>query len=151
MISRTAEYALRAVLFLARQPEGAIVRAADIADALRIPANYLSKILHILGRTDLLVSERGRRGGFQLARPAAEISLAEVIGPFDELEERGDCLLGRARCSEKDPCAAHTRWRAVHETVTSFFAETTVADLLEQPAASFEPALSEGGADAGST
>lgn len=151
MISKTAEYALRAALFLAQQPEGQVVRAADIAAALRMPANYLSKILHTLGRTGLLLSERGRHGGFQLARPAADISLAEVIEPFDELEERGECLLGRARCSENDPCAAHARWKAVHESVTSFFAETSVADLLQRPADSFESVLNKGGANAGST
>lgn len=134
MISKTAEYALRAALFLAGQPRGETVRAADIADGLRVPANYLSKILHTLGRAGIVHSERGRHGGFQLAHPPDELSLARVIEPFDEFNERSTCLLGRSRCSDGNPCAAHQQWKDVYEIVTGFFQETTLADLLDRPA-----------------
>lgn len=134
MISKTAEYALRATLFLAGQPPGQSITAADIAHGLRVPANYLSKILHTLGRAGILHSERGRHGGFQLAHPPDELSLARVIEPFDEFDERSTCLLGRNRCSDGNPCAAHRQWKDVHEIVTGFFKETTLADLLDRPA-----------------
>lgn len=134
MISKTAEYALRAVLFLARKDEEGTTRATDIAQGLRLPANYLSKILHTLGREGVLESERGRNGGFRLARPASGITLAEVVEPFEELGERRECLLGRSRCSDAAPCVAHQQWKDVSQTVLDFFKGTRITDLLDEGA-----------------
>jgi Rrf2 family protein len=134
ILSRTGEYALRAILHLADSGSDAPVRVDDIATALSVPRNYLSKILHELGRAGVLTSSRGPRGGFQLALPADELSLSDVVGRFDPLDQGPGCLLGRAGgCSEDDPCAAHSRWRDISGRMQSFFRETTVADLLEHP------------------
>ena len=134
MLSKTSEYALRAVLLLARHPRGQLVRASDLAKGLAVPPNYLSKILHALSRAGVLVSERGRHGGFRLARPAERTALAEVIGPFHEITPRTQCLLGRSRCSDAQPCAAHGRWRDVYGPVNDFFHDTMVAELLDTSA-----------------
>lgn len=134
ILSRTGEYALRAVLHLAQGGHDAPVRVDDIAEALSVPRNYLSKILHELGRAGVLTSSRGPRGGFQLAQPAASLSLADVVGRFDPLDNAPACLLGRVGgCSDEDPCAAHGRWRAISGNLQSFFQETTVAELLVHP------------------
>jgi Rrf2 family iron-sulfur cluster assembly transcriptional regulator len=129
-LPQTAEYALRAVYFIAEAPPGARVRVADVADALGVPRNYLSKTLHQLARAGVLTSTRGPLGGFRLGRPADRLPLSEVIAPFMPPEGRS-CVLGRARCSDASPCAAHSRWKAVSERMQSFFAHTTVADLVE--------------------
>ncbi|MGD2153809.1 MAG: Rrf2 family transcriptional regulator [Gemmatimonadales bacterium] len=131
MISKTDQYALRAVLCLAQQPAGATLGAVHIARRLELPGNYLSKILHSLARAGVLVSERGPRGGFRLARPANELSLAEVIEPFSSLAQERSCLLGREECSDDSPCRVHSRWKAVSDPVIGFFNETTIADLIE--------------------
>ncbi len=130
MLSGTSQYALRAVLYLAARPKDTPTPAPDIANALGIPDNYLGKILYQLTRSGILDSSRGKRGGFTLARPAAGLSLLEVIGPFDRFDERRICLLGRDECNDGKPCAAHPRWREVSQQVTDFFRETTVSDLL---------------------
>ena len=132
MLSQTAEYALRAVLYLAEQPEGRPTPVDAIAEDLAIPRNYLSKILHSLAKRDLLTSSRGRGGGFELTVPAAELSLLEVVEPFDQLEGRQQCLLGRPKCSEANPCAAHHRWKEMLDRVTVFFRDTTVQDLITE-------------------
>lgn len=133
MLSQTAEYALRAVLFLAgHEEDGRPVPVDRISEALDLPRNYLSKILHALAKRDVLASTRGPHGGFALATPAEELPLITVIEPFDPIEERRQCLLGRSRCSDRAPCPAHARWKEVAEGVASFFRETTVADLLEE-------------------
>jgi Rrf2 family protein len=135
ILSRTGEYALRAVLYLARQGGDAPIRVDDIAQALSAPRNYLSKILHELGRSGVLISSRGPKGGFQLAFPAEELSLEDVVGRFDPLERETACLLGRAGgCSDEDPCVAHERWRDLNQRRVSFFRETTVAELMSSPA-----------------
>ncbi|NIP95431.1 MAG: Rrf2 family transcriptional regulator, partial [Akkermansiaceae bacterium] len=95
--------------------------------------NYLSKTLHRLAQTGLLVSVRGPGGGFQLAQPPEEIPLrrvVEAVEPPDGAESR--CLLGRARCNPDDPCAAHARWCEVTERVDHFFGETMLADITSR-------------------
>ena len=128
MLSQTAEYALRAVLHLADQDPGHPVPVGDIAQALDVPRNYLSKTLHQLARAGVVSSTFGPGGGFRLAAPAESIPLARVVAPFDAAAER-HCLLGRARCADADPCPAHARWKGISAQIEQFFAATTVADL----------------------
>jgi len=131
MLSQTAEYALRAALHLARHHEDAPIRVDDVARDLDVPRNYLSKILHELGKEGVLESTRGPKGGFRLAVPPEEILLARIVGRFDPefLREEGRCILGRLRCSDRDPCAAHHRWKGVAVALRGFFRETTLGEL----------------------
>jgi Rrf2 family protein len=128
MLNQTAEYALRAVLHLASAEGDGPLRVDAVAADLDVPRNYLSKVMHLLARSGLLRSARGPAGGFTLARPPEEITLAQVIDPFDRLEDR--CLLMRRTCSDADPCLAHHQWKHVAVQLRSFFRETTVADLV---------------------
>ena len=128
MLSQTATYALRAVLHLASiSAEGA--SADDIATAAGIPASYLAKVLQTLVKGGLLVSERGRRGGFRLAVAPEQLTLARVLGPFDSDAEQRFCLLRMGPCTDKTACAVHHAWKPTAEQVTAFFRATTVADL----------------------
>jgi Rrf2 family protein len=122
---------LRAVLYLAEHAVECPVQAGEAADALDIPRDYLSKIMHQLVRAGVLTSARGKRGGFWLAVPPGELSLLSIVSHFDPIEERRSCLLGKPECSDRGPCAAHWRWKAVSEQHAAFFRETTVADLCE--------------------
>jgi Rrf2 family protein len=132
MLSHTAEYALRIVVFLAGRAE-APVRIDEIAAALRIPRNYLSKIVHRLAREGVLQSTRGKGGGFQLARPADQLPLLDVIALFDSVGPERRCLLGREVCSDRSACEAHASWKDVADRIAAFFSQTTVADLSAGP------------------
>ena len=132
MLSHTAEYSLKAVLYLAEHAVECPIRASTTADALGISRDYLSKIMHRLVRAGVLTSARGRQGGFRLAVPPTELSLLAAVGPFDRIEEGGSCLLGRPECDDATPCAAHQRWKTASEQLLSFFRDTTVADLLHE-------------------
>jgi Rrf2 family protein len=142
ILSQTAVYALKAALYLADAPDENPVRVDDIATALDVPRNYLSKILHVLARAGLLHSTRGPKGGFRLARSARALRLSDIIGPFDEIAESSGCLLGREVCSDNNPCAAHTRWKSVSSAVRSFLGETSIHDLSSRGPA--EPRASLG-------
>jgi len=143
MLSQTAEYALRAVLYLARrESERESARSAagrgrgrvcvdDVARALDIPRNYLSKTMNALTGAGILRSARGPGGGFSLAVPRDELTVARIVEDFDPADSRSGCLLRGGPCDESDPCAAHHRWREVERTVRTFFARTTIADLLD--------------------
>jgi Rrf2 family protein len=128
MLTQTAEYALRGVLFLGALPMGTRIRVNVMASSLDIPRNYLSKVLYELARRGILSSVRGPQGGFALALDPGTLTLSEVIEPFDPFEDR--CLLMRRPCSDLAPCIAHHQWKRVAAEVRGFFRETTVAELL---------------------
>lgn len=129
ILSQTAVYGLKAVMYLAEAERGTPIRVDEMARELDVPRNYLSKILHALARAGLLGSTRGPKGGFELLARPEELRLSEVLTHFDEVGSGPGCLLGRAECSDKNPCAAHQRWKGVSMAVWEFFRETTVADL----------------------
>lgn len=135
MISRTAEYALRAVLYLGGLPRGTTTSAIDTAAATHVPERYMARVLNTLAHAHLLSSARGAHGGFRLEREPATLTLAEVIAPFDAVGAMPRCLLRDQTCSMDDPCLAHAEWHDVAAGVHGFFRHTTVADLLRnQPA-----------------
>ena len=140
MLSRTARHAAAAVIALAELPPGAYAGAGDIADQIKAPRNYLGKLLKTLADEEVLESQKGKGGGFRLAREAERISLFDVVEPIDHVSRWGGCFLGRRRCSEKSPCAVHDRWGRVRDQYLRFLKETTVADLAAEPAVEARPA-----------
>jgi Rrf2 family protein len=135
VLSRSAEYAVRAVIELAsRNGEGGFVPANELAAVLAVPERYLGRVLNTLARAGVLASVRGQRGGFTLRTPATELTLAEVIAPFDAVGLSSQCLLRRVRCNEKDPCAAHALWRHAADPVVEFFRTVKVAQLVRKGA-----------------
>ena len=129
ILSQTAEYALRAVVHLARHAGNDPIQAKDLAAATEVPETYLRKILNELVRGGVLRSTRGKRGGFELAVPAERLTLLAVVGPFDRVTGSRHCILGRAECSDTNPCPMHERWRSTAEQIARFVGETTVADV----------------------
>lgn len=135
LLSQTATYALRAVLHIAAHGDEEPVTVDELSEALDLPRNYLSKTLHTLAGSGLLVSVRGRRGGFRLAEVPRRLTLYHVVRPFEDLPERRECLLGRTECRDDSPCPLHGRWKSLSEQVTSFFRETTLDEVLAGPVA----------------
>jgi Rrf2 family protein len=133
MLSDTAEYALRAALYIAQHADAErLIRTDQVAEALGVPRNYLSKILHILAKQGVLSSSRGVHGGFRLAHPADDLPLTRIIEHFDPIVPQRTCILGRPQCSDTNPCPAHDRWKGISDEVRTFFHKTTVGDLLRE-------------------
>jgi Rrf2 family protein len=133
LISQTSRYALQAAVYLAGTwGEARLVPVGQIAEALDVPRNYLSKTLHQLARSGVLVSVRGPGGGFRLAEDPAKVTLGEIVLPVEPGIADRPCLLGRATCSEDDPCPAHDRWRALADQSRQFLDETYLADLVRR-------------------
>ena len=142
MLSTTAEYALRALVALARQGPEKVVLGRDLASSSGVPANYLSKILLDIKKVGLVQAVRGSGGGYRLSRPAPQIRLIDVVEPIDGARTRPGCLLsGGQVCSDVDPCSAHERWVVVRDAYVSFLEGTTLADLAEHPGHEITPAL----------
>ena len=130
-LSKTADHALRAILYLARHGSEGPVPAEAVARGLGAPRNYMSKTLHALARAGLVEGLRGPAGGFRLAVPAGELSLARVVEAFDDHSGRTVCLMGDRPCSQRDPCEVHGCWTALQRNARQPFRGTSVADLLE--------------------
>lgn len=128
-MSAKAEYAVRAMIQLATVDAGVLVKTDDLAKAQAIPPQFLADILSDL-RTDHLVrSQRGREGGYQLARPAVEISIADVLrcidGPLASVRD-----IGLGDLPYSGPTAALTDvWRALRASMRHVLEETSLADV----------------------
>lgn len=125
---------MQAVLCLAEEGGEGPTTVDELAKRLKVPRNYLSKILHVLARTEILESTRGPGGGFRLALPADELTLAQVARHFDDLPSETTCLLGRDRCSDSDPCPVHERWTGVRGAIMDLLEQTRLADLAPDQA-----------------
>lgn len=137
MISQTAEYALRAVVFLASQT-GQPVTTQKVAAATRVPVGYLSKVLQALGKAGLVDAQRGLRGGYVLARRPGELTVLDVINSVDPLERIRSCPLG-ADCRDGALCALHRRLDDGVAMLEAMFQGTTIAQLLDERSASRNP------------
>lgn len=128
-MSAKAEYAVRAMIQLATTDDGLVVKTDDLAKAQGIPAQFLVDILSEL-RTDRLVrSHRGRDGGYTLARPAADISIADVLrcidGPLASVRD-----IGLGDLPYSGPTAALTDvWRALRASMRSVLEQTSLAEV----------------------
>lgn len=128
-MSAKAEYAVRAMTQLASVDAGGPVKTEDLAKAQGIPAQFLADILSQLRADRLVRSHRGREGGYELARPAAEISVADVLrcidGPLASVRD-----IGLGDLPYTGPTEALTDvWRALRASMRSVLEETSLSDV----------------------
>lgn len=131
MLSRSSEYAVRALTYLALREPGGFCLSRTVAGDLNIPAPFLGKVLQSLVGRGLLESHRGRAGGFRLARPADEIRVAEVVEAFDDIESRR-CVLGQAECDDAVACPLHDDWCNLRDAFVRRLHGTSLTDLARQ-------------------
>ncbi len=136
MMNLTSQYALQALIFLARQPADELIPGARIARDTGVPANYLSTVLRELVRRGVLASTRGKGGGFKLARPADQIVLYAALQAFEPaLSTQRPCPFGNSVCSDENPCSGHDRWKHVRNAYNEFLNSTTVEDVATEHSA----------------
>lgn len=131
MISQTAEYALRAVVFLGNQ-RGAPCTTTQLAEGIQAPAGYLAKVMQGLNRAGIVRSQRGLHGGFTLARPASELTILDVVKAVDAFHRITRCPLGRP-AHTSGLCPLHRRMDNVMAAAQDTFEHTTIGEVLEEP------------------
>ncbi len=127
LLSQTAEYALRAMAWLACHSPEQPVRAKDLSKETAIPVHYLSKILRRLVLGGLLASQKGQGGGFRLARPPQEIRFVDILAAVDAYPQPGRCAFGWGACDELTPCPLHESWSQLNEALSSWASTSTLA------------------------
>lgn len=131
MISQTAEYALRAVVFLADEAE--MLRTnVQISEGTQVPVGYLAKVMQSLSKEGIVNAQRGPNGGFELRIPANELTLLQVINAVDPIRRYPECPLKLAHHG-KNLCPLHRKLDDAAQLIERDFAETTIADLLSVP------------------
>jgi Rrf2 family protein len=130
-ISRKSDYALRAVLYIARQPNEKRSSINAIAESERVPRDFLAKILKELTRAEILKSYQGVHGGYQLARQATKISILDVIEAMDGPLGLNLCVRGEhgCECDRSDRCAMHPFWKRLQSQVRTTLKNEPFANL----------------------
>ncbi|MGH9719416.1 MAG: RrF2 family transcriptional regulator [Bryobacteraceae bacterium] len=123
LYSRAAEYAIRAFVYLARQPEGQYAMTRTIAQAEQIPGHFLAKILQDLARKGMLRSVRGPSGGFCLRMPAGQIKLLQIVEAMD-----GPAI---ADSANRIPWALDS-WRPLHSRIMDSLGQSTILDIAKE-------------------
>jgi Rrf2 family protein len=134
VLSQTAQYALRAMAWLATVPSDEPMRVKDLSIATGIPSHYLSKVMRRLVLAGLLTSQKGQGGGFLLSKPPEEIPFIDILAAVDAYSTAGHCAFGWGKCDEVHPCPLHGSWSRLNERLQSWAEGTTLADIAKDSA-----------------
>lgn len=143
MLSQTVEYALRAVVFLASS-EGEARTAQEVAERMRVPPDYLSKILRSLVEAGLLRSRRGPQGGFVLGRDAAALSVLDVVNAVDPIRRIHACPLDLP-AHARTLCPLHRRLDEAAAIVEGSLRGSRISEMVGDLREATEPAPPRGG------
>lgn len=131
MLTRTGDYAVKAAIYLAGLKQGEYAGAKDIARQLKLPANYLGKILRKLAENGIVVGKKGQGGGFRLARAPRTVSLMDILLPVEDLSSFNHCIFDSAnKCNSAKPCAMHNMWQKIRDRHIKMLEKTTLNTLM---------------------
>ena len=129
-ITRACDYAMRALLYMANRPEGTVFMRSDLSRLSDVPDSFLGKILQNLAKSDILVSERGKKGGFRLDKKPEEISMYDVILAVEGEIYITDCLGDEEYCAKTDYCKVHSKWKTIQEGFVTNLKSTKLKELM---------------------
>ncbi|QHS59759.1 RrF2 family transcriptional regulator [Chitinophaga agri] len=133
MFSKTCEYAIRAMIFIAQKSkDGSKIGIKEIAKGIDSPEYFIAKILQELGRKGVVQSLKGPTGGFYLDNSARKTSLATIVKAVDGDSIFSGCGLGLKQCSDKYPCPLHHEFTKIRKDITNVLNKTRVGDLQEE-------------------
>ncbi|PZX65977.1 RrF2 family transcriptional regulator [Hydrotalea sandarakina] len=136
MFSKTCEYAIRAILFIAQKSkQGVKVSIKDVAKGIDSPEFFLGKILQELSRKGIVKSLKGPTGGFYLDDESMQYSLADVVIAIDGDKIFNGCGLGLKQCSEKQPCPIHKEFKKIRSDIFKLLENSKLGefnDLLDK-------------------
>lgn len=135
-ITRQADYAVRAVLYLARHEASGRAPTSRIAQEMRIPPSFLAKIVSQLSVAGVVQTSRGARGGVSLAREPKDITLLEVVEAIDGPITLNECVPDRSVCVFGDDCPVHDVWCDTQSKLVEHLGRTTFGALLQEAARS---------------
>ncbi len=130
-LTTKGRYAVTAMLDLALHYEREPINLADISGRQAISLSYLEQLFSRLRKQGLVESARGPGGGYMLARPSTQITIADVVHAVDESVDATKCG-GQKNCHGEDPCLTHDLWEDLSRQISSFLSGITLADLVNR-------------------
>ncbi len=131
LITRATEYAIRALLYLAKYPQGEIVLKKDICREQDITPAFLTKILQPLIKAGVVGSQRGVGGGFYLLKDPCEVSLLDILEAQEGPLALNQCLEHGKACERQDKCGVHGAWKEIRDEMSTVLARFDFARLVE--------------------
>jgi len=128
-LTRTAEYALRAMTALALQPKSDPINARDLSERTSVPVHYLNKIMRRLVEAGFVTSSKGHGGGFRLAKPATRIAYFDILKAVGYDSETKACVFGWNACRSDRPCPMHETWSHLNDQFLDWAGANTLASL----------------------
>src|SRR4030042_2513449 len=131
-ITRSGEYGLRGLVFLAKQPPEKVILVSEVSRGQNIPEAVLAKIFQRLSKAGVLWSVRGANGGFKLKKPAHKITMREIIEALEGPIALNRCLLKKGECEVEKICPLHPVWEEVQQRFLEMLESTTMQDLVNR-------------------
>ncbi len=131
-LTKRGDYAIRAMLALARAPEGRLLSVRRIASDMAIPRQFLPQVMLDLGRAGLVDAVAGRSGGYRLSRPSAQITLLSVVEAVEGDSRRRTCILRGGPCSLDGTCDVHDVFFSAQDAMLEALARANLANLPER-------------------
>lgn len=133
MFSKTCQYALRAMIFIAQKSmEGGKSGIQDIAVAIDSPVHFIAKILQTLGKKKLVRSAKGPNGGFYLDEELLDCSLAKIVNAIDGDRLITGCGIGLKQCSEIKPCPIHEEFKLIRRQIEQMLENARLGSFTEE-------------------
>jgi Rrf2 family protein len=132
-LNNTSQYAIRILNFIATKDashnETLLYHAKDLSDTLDISYKYLTKIMTQLVKSEIILSIRGREGGYKLAKKASTIRVLDILDAVNESLISKECILGIGACDQHNKCALHDQWVKPKTMIEEMFKETYLDSL----------------------
>ncbi len=132
-LSTKGRYAVTAMIDLALHDEVRPVALTDIAETQKISVSYLEQLFARLRKNRLVKGMRGPGGGYRLARPASEVTIAEIIAAVDEQIDMTRCA-GKEDCQDGEKCLTHELWADLSKQLYDFLHAITLGQIVQWPA-----------------
>ncbi len=130
--SKTCEYAIRALLFLADRPRGEYFLTRVVSKETGVPSAYLAKIFRDLTHHKILHSRRGAAGGVALAVSPEDLSLKRIVDVIDDPEQFKACVMGLDKCSDQNACPMHAVWKASRQKIMAEMQKCNLASITKK-------------------
>ena len=130
MFSKSCEYAVKAMIFVAQKSKNnARVGIKEIAEGTAAPVSFMAKIMQDLSRKRLIQSIKGPNGGFFMEEKDLTSSIADIVKAIDGDGIYTDCVLGLKACSEKSPCPVHFEYKEIKKKLIHMIESSTIVDF----------------------
>jgi len=131
-LSKKVDYGLMALMHLAREDDASSWSAREMAETYHIPSGLLAKVLQRLAQDGFVASQHGKKGGYTLARPASQISVAEIVQAIDGTLSLTECSSADGNCLQFETCNVKSPLQRLHDRVVEMLSTLTIAQMVEQ-------------------